>query len=126
MSLGERVKSFDFFGQSIGFEIAGRGSLNSYLGALLSIVITVLTLFYAISRFETLHNFGDTSYQYVYETNVFTDEIFEQSETNFNMAFAIQKINGMFGDYKVDYSGYLEIRATRVSTSLEISRPELT
>ena len=62
MTLGERAKSFDFFGQSIGFEIAGRGSLNSYLGALLSIMITILTLFYAIGRFETLKNYGDTAY----------------------------------------------------------------
>ncbi len=70
------MKSFDFFGQSIGFEVAGRGSLNSYLGALLSIIIAVLTLFYALARFETLHNYGDTAYQSVYETNVITDEIF--------------------------------------------------
>ncbi len=50
MTYGNKIKSFDFFGQSIGFEIAGRGSLNSYLGALLSILITILTLFYAKSR----------------------------------------------------------------------------
>ena len=63
MTLGEKVKSFDFFGQSIGFEITGRGSLNSYLGALLSIIITFLTLKYAIGRFDTLLNYGDTAYQ---------------------------------------------------------------
>ena len=108
MTLGEKIKSFDFFGQSIGFEIAGRGSLNSYLGALLSIMITTLTLFYATSRFDTLKNYGDTTYQYVKETNVVTDEIFYQSETNFNMAFGIQKLNEFIGNnYDIDYTGYL-------------------
>ena len=62
MTIGDRIKGLDFFGQSIGFEIAGRGSLNSYLGALLSISITILTLNYAVSRFDTLKNFGDTNH----------------------------------------------------------------
>ena len=77
MTLGDKVKSFDFFGQSIGFEIAGSGSLNSYLGALLSIMISMLTLFYALSRHETWSTYGDTIHSTVLQQNVFTDEIFE-------------------------------------------------
>ena len=119
MTLGDKIKSFDFFGQRIGFKIAGRGSLNSYLGALLSILITILTLFYAISRFSTLKNYGDSTHQYVKETNVFTDEIFEQSQTNFNIAFGIQNMNAMFGNYQVDYSNYLEIQANLVKVTHE-------
>ena len=62
MGLGDKVKSFDLFGQGIGFEIAGRGSLNSYIGAILSTAITAVTLFYGISRFNTMVERADTAY----------------------------------------------------------------
>ena len=47
LALGNKFKSLDFFGQTVGFEIAGKRSLNSYLGALVSLLITAVTLFYA-------------------------------------------------------------------------------
>ena len=58
--LGDKFKSLDFFGHTVGFEIAGRGSLNSYLGALVSLIITAVTLFYAAGRFEIMRAYGDT------------------------------------------------------------------
>ena len=88
-SLGSLIKSVDFFGQSIGFEVAGRGTLNSFLGALLSLLIVVITLFYATDRFETMIDFGDTTYQSVKAEGVHGDTIFEQQETNFNIAFEL-------------------------------------
>ena len=45
------MKSLDIFGQTVGFEFAGRASLNSYLGALLSLGVAIVTLFYAVGRF---------------------------------------------------------------------------
>ncbi len=74
MTLGEKVKSFDLFSQGIGFDIEGRAGLSSYLGAVLSIVITLVTIFYGWSRFETLQEKGDTVYQSVLEQNVISDE----------------------------------------------------
>ena len=91
----------------------------------MSILITTLTLFYASGRFDTWKNYGDTAYQSVKEVNVFKDEIFEQSETDFNIAFAIHKMNSNFGKYKVDYTGYLEIKATHITTSLDKVKAEL-
>lgn len=62
MAFGDRLKSLDFFGQTVGFEIGGQRSLNSYLGALLSLMITAVSLFYAVGRFETMLEYGDTVY----------------------------------------------------------------
>ncbi len=90
-SLGSLIKSVDFFGQSIGFEVAGRGTLNSFLGALLSLSIVVITLFYATDRFETMIDYGDTTYLSVKEDGVNGDTMFEQPQTNFNIAFELIK-----------------------------------
>ena len=63
LTLGDKFKSLDFFGQTVGFQIAGKGSLNSYLGALVSLLISAVSLFYAVGRFETMLAYGDTVYQ---------------------------------------------------------------
>ena len=61
-AIGDKLKSFDFFGQTVGFEVGGQGSLNSYVGVLFSLLISALSLFYAIGRFETMLDYGDTVY----------------------------------------------------------------
>lgn len=111
-SLGALIKSVDFFGQSVGFEVAGSGTLNSFLGALLSLSIVVITLFYATDRFETMIDYGDTTYQSVKEDGVNGDTIFEQQETNFNIAFELAKLNNFSDNITRDYSNYLELTAS--------------
>ncbi len=111
-SLGSLIKSVDFFGQSIGFEVAGRGTLNSFLGALLSLSIVVITLFYATDRFETMIDYGDTTYQSVKEDGVNGDTMFEQPQTNFNIAFELIKLNSFSPNITYDYSSYLGLTAT--------------
>ena len=63
MGLEKIVKSIDIFGEPISFEIDGRSSSRSYLGALLSLVTTVITFSYAVSRFIKMREFGDTVHQ---------------------------------------------------------------
>ena len=65
MTLGDKFKKFDLFDQRIAFKINGGEGLTSYLGASLSIMISIVTLFYAYSRFDTMLKYGDTVYQSV-------------------------------------------------------------
>ena len=67
MRIGEKIKSFDLFSQGVGFEIAGSGGLQSFLGAILSFMIVFVTIFYAYGRFDVLYQRGDTMYQSVLE-----------------------------------------------------------
>ncbi len=62
MALGDKFKRFDLFDQRIGFLINVGEGLTSYLGASLSIMISIVTLFYASSRFDTMLKYGDTVY----------------------------------------------------------------
>ena len=41
-------------------------------------------------------HYGDTIYQSVQEQGVITDQVFQQNDTNFNMAFGIHKLNSMY------------------------------
>ena len=109
-AFGDKIKSFDFFGQSVGFEIAGRGSLNSYLGAIVSLLITALTFFYAVGRFETMLEYGDTVYMQTTEKNTMLDQTLLQKDTNFNVAFEIIRMYDFDEDISYDYFGYLELQ----------------
>lgn len=109
--LGDKLKSFDYFGQSVGFQIAGGSSLNSYAGAMLSLLITALTFFYAVGRFETMLQYGDTVYQQTTEKNVMLDQTLLQKDTNFNVAFQVIQKYDWGEDISYDYFGYLEVQA---------------
>ena len=43
-------KSFDMFGEKVNFLIDGSSTMQSYTGALFSLGIIVLTLFFAVTR----------------------------------------------------------------------------
>ena len=45
--LGSLVKSFDLFGTSIGFKMNGNSSYGSYIGAICSLAVVIVTLSYA-------------------------------------------------------------------------------
>ena len=46
--LSEAFKSIDFFGESIGFKINGKGTYNTFLGALISLCILTVTASYGV------------------------------------------------------------------------------
>ena len=111
-AIGDKIKSFDIFGQTVGFEFAGRSSLNSYLGALLSLCITIVTLFYAVGRFKIMLDFGDTTYQQVTEKDVMIGETFKQEDTEFNVAFEVTTLYNYSPNIKIDHFGFIELNAS--------------
>ena len=59
-SLGSIIKSFDFFGSSIGFNIGGKTTYGSYIGAFCSFIAVFVTLSYAWRRQNVMLKHGDT------------------------------------------------------------------
>ena len=67
VNISEKLTAIDFFGQGVTFNTDGKSQVNSFLGTLMSILIIVITLVYAESRFTILRRYGDTTYQTVAE-----------------------------------------------------------
>ena len=88
--LGDIIKSFDLFGEGVGFEIEGRATNTSYLGSLISLAIIVITFSYAASRFTVMSDYADTSHQTTTSQSEYSQEnplTYEQ--TNFNFALSL-------------------------------------
>ena len=58
----EVYKKLDIFGKSVTFNAAGRGQVNSCLGATLTLLVTVVTIAYAWTRLNVMLNYEDTRY----------------------------------------------------------------
>ena len=56
----------------------------------MTILITVVVLMYAWQRFEVLRNFDDTTHQEIVETLSDPFEVFNQTDTQFNIAVGIK------------------------------------
>ena len=52
--LGTLVKSSDLFGKSIGFRMNGQSTYGSYIGAICSLAVIIVTLSYAAQRLEVM------------------------------------------------------------------------
>ena len=63
IALLELYKKFDVFGHSVSFNANGKETVNSCIGATMSIMVTFVTIAYAWTRFNILLQFGDTRYQ---------------------------------------------------------------
>ena len=61
-SLLEVYKKFDIFGQSVAFNAGGKETVNSCIGATMSLLVTFVTIAYAWTRLDVLMQFGDTRY----------------------------------------------------------------
>ena len=61
--LGNRIKSVDIFGESVGFNIGGETSTHkTYFGSLLTLVIIAITVTYAFKRYNVMSDYGDTTF----------------------------------------------------------------
>ena len=103
-------KGFDIFGKSVSFNANGKETVNSCMGATMSLLVAFLTLAYAWTRFEILLSFGDTRYQ---ETTSYREDLeneyFEQKDTNFNLAFGLMSHNGEELYPKESHESYLHL-----------------
>ena len=91
-SLMSFYKRFDIFGQGVSFNVDGKETVNSCIGATMSLLVTFVTVAYAWTRFSVLLEFGDTNFQEIedYRGSAVGTEVFHQSDTNFNIAFGLK------------------------------------
>ena len=107
-SLMSVYRRFDIFGQGVSFNVDGKEKVNSCMGASMSLLVAVVTITYAWTRFGVLLEFGDTKFQdrKDYCGSAIETEVFSQSDTNFNIAFGLRNLGV---NKKVDSYGYLEL-----------------
>ena len=60
--LSGRFKNFDMFGTEPAFSVAGSSSMNSYCGACMSILLSVVVTLFAFVRFQTMLEYGETQF----------------------------------------------------------------
>ena len=90
-SLIESYKKFDIFGQDVTFNVNGKETVNSCIGATMTILVAFVTIAYAWIRIDVLLQFGDTRYSETVENRADLDtEFFNQSDTGFNIAFGLR------------------------------------
>ena len=96
-SLMSIYKRFDIFGQGVAFNVDGKETVNSCMGATMSLLVAFVTIAYAWTRFSVLLEFGDTKFQDSedYRGSAIETEVFTQSDTNFNVAFGLQLLPGL-------------------------------
>ena len=75
----------------------------------MSLLIAVVTITYAWTRFGVLLEFGDTKFQDSedYRGSAIETEVFSQADTNFNIAFGLQPVPGS-GTTIDDFTGYFD------------------
>ena len=61
-SLMKIYKRFDIFGQSVSFNVDGRETVTSCMGATLSLLVAFVTIAYAWTRLNVLLELGDTTF----------------------------------------------------------------
>ena len=57
------IKSVDNFGETVNFQIAGKPTFASWSGAILTLIVYLLTLIYAQQKLVTMMSYGDTNFQ---------------------------------------------------------------
>ena len=59
--LGKKAKSFDMFGEGVGFNIGeGQATHKTYFGSLLTLAVIVITVTYAFKRYTVMSKYADT------------------------------------------------------------------
>ena len=113
-TLYSRILSLDKFGTHIRFNFGGRSSFPSYSGAILSLLILIVIIPYAVNKFIIMWEFGDTHYQTVtIERGIDVKKEFSTDETNLQLMFMIgnESLNGLMAK---DYEEYVQIYARSV------------
>ena len=99
----------DIFGETVSFEVDGASSHQTYLGALLSLIIIAITLAFALKQKATLFHYEGTSYLEITKPYANTKTELDYKKTNFNLAFGITKNN--WSSDPVNITDYLELKA---------------
>ena len=76
-SLLNTFRKLDIFGESVAFQIAGEASVTSCAGAIMTMLITVVTLVYAQARFQVMVDYQDTRFQETTDYRTDLTEVFK-------------------------------------------------
>ena len=111
-------RRFDFFGQGVSFNVDGKETVNSCMGATMSLLVAFVTIAYAWTKFGVLVEFGDTTYQETedYRGSAIGTEVFSQSDTNFNIAFGLERLVWIT-PYSDDLTDYLNFTVWLIKDS---------
>ena len=106
--LSSTFKRIDLFGETVEFQIDGKASYGSLMGAVLSILVLVVTLSYAFKRFNVMTTFGDTFHQITQQPVDFSkDDPLIWADTGMVFNFAL-KTAADYNTHFVDTHGYIE------------------
>ncbi len=92
----KKFKSFDFFGHGVSFLVDGRGKSQSYFGAIVSLLCSVLIGVYFAYQFQRMASYSNTTVSYILSENVFADsEIIQtpKDRLGFNIAFGLVDVS---------------------------------
>ena len=77
------IKSFDFYGETISFEIKdGESKYTTLLGTIVTLAILVITFSYSYKQILVLKGFEETSHLYIVEPFVNALKTFDQIRFN--------------------------------------------
>ena len=68
--------------------------MTSFAGAIMTILITIVTIVYAQTRFQVMMNFEDTRFQETEDYRTDLAEVFKQSDTGLNIAVTVRRRGG--------------------------------
>ena len=107
--LGNGYKSIDLYSQTVNFNIKGKQSHKSFIGAFVSTFVVLLVFFYGLDKFKIMLDRSDTNYTEVHNINEDVESSqreFTFEETNFDVAFGLT--SGSLGISEEEMSGYAE------------------
>ena len=68
--LGDLALSFDQFGESTFFHINGRETYNSFGGTLVTLMILLITISFAVQRLGVMQAYEDTNHLQIEDKNM--------------------------------------------------------
>ena len=81
--LGPAFKSIDIFGQYISFRQSGQNRLTSYFGALLTIIILLIVVFYGWTKFDDMVTHSSSSHETLDEKSTQLGDLHNYDKTEF-------------------------------------------
>ena len=94
-ALKQKLQVFDMYGSSYDLTLNGRETqVRTVLGSLFSVIALGWLLVYAVAKFTTMLEYGDTQFMEYYEEYFYTPDDTMTRELGFNVAFAISNYDG--------------------------------
>ena len=84
----------DEFGSSVNFLVEGNKQFKTATGAVITIAISLIFMTFGVTKFLLLYGIQDTKHISLLKENIIpTDQSFNMSSTNFNLAIQIRPVD---------------------------------